>query len=171
MEKMLNIIRCNCKLALLCLAFLGVAWADVTPAELTTNLSMKYPSSVCSVSAYGNEPGSPAYGAADFTSLKHPWTYTFRTADPLSYKYDDNTGYYYASFGSGGYFSMSGPYGLTFTGRIKSGYYYSGGPALRYGVNLLFTGQWSNGMVGHGTLTEAYSEEAGSEATLKVLTS
>ena len=164
---MRNFVRISLPLSLLFL-ITGVALADSEPApvNLTVNLSMDCPSQSCVVFPYQNAPGSPASGFADFNAIGQPWSYTFETADPLTWSYDEQTGDYSATFGTGGSFLMNGPDGLTFTGEITGGDAHGTGGPISFGVELSYSGVWSNGIQGYGTFTDEYSEQFGNQATL-----
>jgi len=154
---------------LLSLLFLitGVALADSAPppVNLTVNLSMDCPGQSCVVIPY-EQPGSPASGFADFNAIGQPWSYTFETGDPLTWSYNEQTGDYSATFGTGGSFLMNGPDGLTFTGEITGGDAYGTGGPITGGVSLSYSGIWSNGVQGFGTFTDEFSEQFGNQATL-----
>jgi PEP-CTERM motif len=90
--------------------------------------------------------GSPGSGSADFTSIGDPWTYVFQTGNALSW--NDNGGGYYATFGQGGFFTMTGPGGLTFNGVVTSGSVDVTGQMA--GISVSFSGEWSNGVYATG---------------------
>jgi hypothetical protein len=164
---MRNFVRFSLLLPLL-FVVTGVALADSEPApvNLTVNLSMDCPPQSCVVFPYGNQPGTPASGSADFNAIGQPWSFTFETADPLTWSYNDQTGQYSATFGTGGSFLMNGPDGLTFAGEITGGDAYGYGGPISFGVSLSYSGVWSNGVQGFGTFTDEYSEQFGNQATL-----
>ncbi len=152
------------------LALAAVSGADVTP-DLTVHLSMACPynPSVCAVLPYQGTPGNPSSGSANFNSIDEPWSFSFITADPLSWKCDVHCGDYYADFGLGGMFLMNGPGGLTFTGEITSGTAWQN-LDLTYGAQLSFSGQWSNGLTASGNLLDQYTDWNGPYASLDVYT-
>lgn len=115
--------------------------AAATADDLQVNL-MLIP---CNCYYDSGDMGSPASGYADFTSIA-PWTINFATGDALSWQegYDS----YYATFGRGGFFDMTGPAGLTFTGVVDSGQ--SGYMGFQSFLDVTFSGQWSNGVYGYG---------------------
>jgi PEP-CTERM motif len=164
---MSSFVRSCLLLSLLSFTLVGNAAADAGPDDLNVNLSMNCPPSACFVEPYsGGQPGTYADGTANFSSLGEPWSYSFQTPLPLTWSYDQQTGDYGATFGTGGSFLMSGPGGLTFTGEITGGYAYGTGGPITFGVDLTFTGLWSNGEHGNGSFTDTYSEEFGPQATL-----
>jgi hypothetical protein len=165
---MRNFVRFSLLLSLLSLVAAGVALADSEPApvNLTVNLSMDCPPQSCVVFPYQNAPGSPASGFADFNAIGQPWSFTFETADPLTWSYNQQTGDYFATFGTGGSFLMNGPDGLTFAGEITAGDAHQTGGPITFGVELSYSGVWSNGIQGYGTFTDEYSEQFGNQATL-----
>ncbi len=164
---MRNFVRISLLLSLLFL-ITAVALADSQPApvNLTVNLSMTCPPQTCFVFPFGNMPGTPASGSVDFNAIGQPWSFSFETADPLTWSYNDQTGQYSATFGTGGSFLMNGPDGLTFTGEITDGDAYETGGPISGGVSLSYSGVWSNGVQGFGTFTDDYSEQFGEQATL-----
>ena len=162
---MSSFVRSFLLLSLLCLTLVGIAVADASPDGLVVNLSMSC-STNCVAIPYDGQPGNPGNGFADFNPIGEPWSYTFVTGTPRTWTYDDQTGSYYAIFGIGGTFEMTGPGGLTFTGVITGGDAYAGGPIIHDGVELSYSGQWSNGIYGNGTFTDTYSEDFGRQATL-----
>jgi hypothetical protein len=60
---------------------------------------------------------------------------------------------------------MNGPDGLTFTGEITSSDAYGTGGPITEGLQLSFSGQWSNGEHGYGSFTDTDSEQFGPQAT------
>lgn len=157
-----------CLLSALLFLINGVALADSQPApvDLTVNLSMNCPPQACVVFSYQGQPGSPASGFADFNAVGDPWSFTFETGNPLTWSYNEQTGDYSATFGVGGSFQMTGPDGLTFTGEITGGDAYGTGGPITEGVQLSYSGVWSNGVHGFGTFTDEDSEQFGPQATL-----
>jgi hypothetical protein len=158
--------------SLVSLALVGIAAADAGPVDLNINLSMNCPPSACFVDPYvGGQPGNYAQGSADFNFVGYPWSYSFQTPLPLTWSYNDQTGDYNATFGTGGSFLMSGPGGLTFIGEITGGIAYGTGGPITDGVSLGFSGMWSNGEQATGSFTDTDSEQFGPQATLTVQTS
>lgn len=128
----------------------SIANADIQQ-DLTVHLTIGAADYLCcnvNVPPYG----SPAGGTGDFTSIA-PWTFSFGTDNALSWKFfgpEDLS--YSALFGSAypGSFVMTGPYGLTFSGQVTSGYaewFFSDSSGIAYAT---FSGQWSNGIYGYG---------------------
>ncbi len=151
-------------------AFAGVSLADVSQ-DLTVQLSMSCPHNliVCEVAPYQGTPGNPADGHVDFNSIGSPWSFTFVTADPLSWKCDSHCQNYSANFGVGGNFMMSGPEGFTFLGQITSGNAWQN-LDLSLGVNLTFSGEWSNGLSASGSFIDQITDQNGPYASLDVYT-
>lgn len=164
---MRNLVRISLLLSLLFL-MTAVALADSqpTPVDLTVNLSMNCPPQACIVFSYQGQPGTPASGFADFNAIGQPWSFNFETGNPLTWSYDEQTGDYSATFGTGGSFLMTGPGGLTFTGEITGGDAHGTGGPISFGVELSYSGVWSNGVQGFGTFTDEYSEQFGPQASL-----
>jgi hypothetical protein len=108
--------------------------------------------------------GTPASANTNFSGIGQPWTFTLTTAQALSFFfYQDG---YYATFGYGGSFLMTGPQGLTFTGVVVSGT----AEAVQSYVNIDVTyfGRWSNGLYADGTADLTYSDGGlSSDAQLK----
>ena len=139
--------------AVLVAAFM-VALTSLAAADIYQDLSITlyYPN------CFGNgdctaDPGaggSPASGAANFGNLPpgYPWSYSFQTGPAYAWNYDVH-GNYTAVFNSGT-FDMNGPYGLTFTGTISYGNSHSAGLHSDEGVDVHFSGYWSNGIYGSG---------------------
>jgi hypothetical protein len=163
---MRSFVRMATLLPLIFLALVQFAAADTSLDNLSVNLSMNCPPFACFVEPYGGQPGTPADGSADFSSIGQPWSYSFQTGNPLTWNYNDQTGDYSATFGTGGTFLMNGPGGLTFTGVITGGNAYGTGQIITSGVQLSYSGEWSNGVLGYGTFTDTYSEQFGPQATL-----
>jgi hypothetical protein len=130
--------------------------AAATADDLQVNLMLR----PCECSFGPGDMGSSAYGYADFTSIA-PWTINFATGDALSWQQGDT--FYYATFGRGGFFDMTGPAGLTFTGVVDSGQ--SGYEYFSVFVDVTFSGQWSNGVYGYGD-AELYFNNAAYESDL-----
>jgi hypothetical protein len=127
---------------------------------LNVHLSQVCLGNACDERFYLNYPGDPADGYSDFNYIQQPWNIEFQTGDPTEWKcygegYCDG---YSAMFGVGGYITIDGPDGLTFSGEItsgKSGYYLDRGGS----VSIKYDGYWSNQEYGYGDLTIGYSEE------------
>ena len=115
------------------------------PAIGTIDVSSTCPPAICSF-FFGVD--TPATGSADFTPIGTQVTFGFTTDNPISWGFDQN-GDYFANFGYGGSFDMTGPGGLTFTGVVTSGGAEATGLASMVDVN--FFGQWSNGQYAEGT--------------------
>jgi hypothetical protein len=132
-----------CSLIILALAHL--ASADNVNQLLTVDLQMD-----CSGgSACYSDPGaygSPATAWADFTLVGDPWAFNTTTANALSWVYVGDS--YFATFGYGGVFDMSGPEGFTFTGVVTSGT--AEFTFNSWDVHVTYFGQWSNGLYGDG---------------------
>ena len=164
-------------LRILALAFLFLlAFASLASAnesqDLTVHLAMScpYDFNVCQVSPYQGDPGEPAGGHANFNYISLPWSFSFLTADPLSWKCSsDHCGNYNATFGTGGMFLMEGPGGVTFSGEITSGTAWEN-LDLAWGVNLSFSGEWSNGLTASGSFIDEYNDWNGPSAKLDVYT-
>ena len=97
--------------------------------------------------------GSEATGSGDFNPLGYPWAYDFRTDPALTWTYDGFN--YSATFGTGGYFDITGPDGLTFTGVVTGGT--SGYGGFHADVDVSFSGEWNNGILASGTV-ETYTD-------------
>jgi len=127
------------------------------------------PFSACSFQTYINGPGSPAAGYANFpviTASGSRWNFTFQTPDPYQWGFD-RYDFYYANFGTGGTFQMTGPGDLTFAGEITGGSVF-GINGEAYGAIFNFDGQWSNSLYASGLFT--LREGDFREATLQVTT-
>ena len=148
---MTRCVRSILFVSLILIALAGVATADIIQ-DLTVSL---YQGPPCEPNCFVDtgDQGSPAGGYYDFTSRAIPWGFAFETGDALSWS---ETQYSYeATFGQGGYFDMTGPYGLTFTGVVTSG-------AAAYMddigiVEVYFSGQWSDGIKASGYADVYYS--------------
>jgi hypothetical protein len=126
--------------SLILIASAGVATADIIQ-DLTVHLTLI----PCNCYYDTGDQGSPSNGTADFTSIA-PWTLQFITADALSWQ--EGPSYYFAAFGQGGSFDLTGPYGLTFTGVVTSGQ--AGYLGFQSFVDVTFSGKWSDGLYGYG---------------------
>ncbi len=123
--------------------------------------------------------GTSASGWADFpplTPIGTPISFNFETDQPLSWYWNGNY-VYYATFGYGGFFDMTGPDGSTFTGVVTSGFAAVDGLSSQVDVN--FFGQWTTGQYadggavlwqhGGGTTTASLYEEIAPEPSSLVL--
>jgi hypothetical protein len=141
---------------LLFLAVAQVASADsinslIPPPPIgTINLQSDCPPAICSFNILVDEPVS---GSADFTPLGDPFTYNFGTAPPLTWSLQGDQ--YFATFGYGGFFDMTGPDGLTFTGVVTSGTAGFGGLGLAV-INVNYFGEWSDGQYADGNATNMF---------------
>lgn len=90
------------------------------------------------------------------------------TPTPYSWGYDGFHDYY-ASFGGGGTFQMTGPGDLTFLGEITSGFL-SNSNGEAYIINLDFSGQWSNSLDATGHIWINDGGAGPREAHLQVTT-
>jgi uncharacterized repeat protein (TIGR03803 family) len=122
---------------------------------LTIGIETSCPPANCS--ADPGFMGGSAGGQADFNSIGYPWTYNFETAKALTWSQNGNS--YYAEFGYGGSFAMTGPGGVTFTGVITSGY--AAVMGFQYVVAVRYSGQWSNGLYGYGGLSTFFDPASG----------
>ena len=110
----------------------------------------------CSLNT-GAPNGSPAGGNANFNPLGYPWSFSFETASPLSYTYQD--GNYSATFGYGGTFMITGPEG-TFSGVVTSGE----ASELSRGnesVGVTYFGRWSDGTYAEGSVSLNFDFDSG----------
>ena len=138
--------------------------------DLNINISSGCPPATCSGTPYIMGYGTAAEGVADFDPVV-PWTFSFLTADPISWNYDQNNMIYTASFGQGGSVQMTGPGGVTFTGEVDSGSAFEVvNHAYSNGETVNFSGKWSNGLDLTGTASVFYSEGSGFGASLDVTT-
>lgn len=144
---MRNVRSLSVFLMVLLLASAGTTFAD----NLTVHFSQVYCYGNCNLQLYINDPGSPAAGYANFPEMAlhgSQWTFTFQTADPLSWHVDWQNDHYDATFGMGGTFSMTGPNNLSFTGQIVDGW-----EDFNYDSETSkfdFSGRWSNNVYGYG---------------------
>jgi len=130
------------------LASVGSASADY----LNINTGQECGPGSCDLQIYINGPGSPAAGYGIFEVINlagNRWSFTFQTPDPYRWGFDMYG--YYAEFGPGGTFQMTGPRGLTFLGEITNGGLANNSEA--YIATLNFTGQWSNSLDASGQFT------------------
>lgn len=100
--------------------WLFVAAAPIASADIIQDLTVNISSCTsCNSTFFVGYPQSPphyyiapGHGSADFSSLGLPWSFSFTTALPTSWLVQGNL--YGLTFGQGGVFNMTGPYGLTF---------------------------------------------------------
>jgi hypothetical protein len=141
-----------CGIALLCLTSLAFG-DDIN--NLNFSISMD-----CGRTRYceanGGNAGSPASAAADFNYIGLPFTFSTYTGDATEWTFNGDN--YYATFGYGGTFRMTGPGGLTFTAVVTSGssYEVEGGS---WGLEVSYTGQWSNGVYANGFAQVAVADD------------
>jgi len=108
----------------------------------------------------------PVTGSGDFTSIDPPWKYSYLSANPDNWLGTCGQGVctYNASYGEGGTITIQGPYGLVFTGVLTAGTYDANQDYRFNNLNnredgqFSFTGQWSNGFTGYGTVTNNFSD-------------
>jgi hypothetical protein len=106
--------------------------------------------------------GGPATSSGNFALINQPFSFNLTTGQALTWSQSGE--YYYATFGQGGSFQMSGPNGLTFTGVVTGGYAAGVGPG--WYVRVSYVGQWSNGDYGEGATDVTFEEFGASYATL-----
>jgi hypothetical protein len=99
---------------------------------------------------------TPAGGNTNFTPIKIPIQFTFQTGEPLTYSCNEEYEICQATYGSGGFFTMTGPAG-TFTGIVTSGSAVEGPTSSQIFVN--FSGQWSNGQRMTGNASEVDEDQ------------
>jgi hypothetical protein len=147
-----------------------MAHADLAQ-DLTVHLSMNCPFdlNICSVNPYDQYPGNPASGHVNFIAINLPWSYDFVTGYPVSWMCDRFCDNYNATFGEGGTFNMGGPMSLTFIGEVTSGRAWQNSNE-DWGVDLSFSGKWSNGMSAHGEILDLFTGMNGPYASLDVYT-
>jgi hypothetical protein len=163
---MRSFLRCLTLLLLVVCCSTVTAWAD----DLDVNVSSGCPPVICSGTPYILGFGSAAEGTADFNPLVD-WTFSFLTADPISWNYNPDGMVYTASFGQGGSFQMTGPGGATFTGEVDSGSAFEvTGHSYSNGETVNFSGKWNNGLDLSGTATVLFSEGSGFGTDLTVNT-
>lgn len=157
------------KMCVFFLFLLAAATASAGYLDIYIDAFCYPPYSSCGFQPYVNGPGSPAAGYAKFpvmTSSGNLWSFTFQTANPYSWGYDMYH-FYYANFGTGGTFQMTGPGDLTLLGEITSGSVF-GINGEAEGAIFNFAGEWSNSLDASGQLT--LREGDFREATLEVAT-
>ena len=112
----------------------------------------------------GNDP-YPVTATGDFTADNPPWQYSFTSANPDTWlgTCDGGTCSYNAAYGEGGTITIQGPYGLVFTGVLTSGTYKALREPHQFGedggqdAQFFFTGKWSNGLSGSGSVANYYA--------------
>lgn len=143
---MRNLLGCLTVFLLFVSGSAVTAWANDLDVSLTTDCSSN---GICFLSL-GQGPGAPASGNATFSGT--PWSYQFVTAEPSSWNLTFQE--YTAVFGPGGTFFMTGPDNLLFTGQITSGSAYQYFDyTYAFGIDLNFTGMWSNDVQASGEVT------------------
>lgn len=145
-----------CALLLFLIASAGTACADYLNIDSISDCG---PPSPCDVQNYIHGPGSPAAGYGMFpviTTSGSRWSFTFQTADSYQWGYDQYH-YYYAYFGSGGTFQMTGPGDLTLLGEITRGSIV-GNNGEAYIGTFDFSGQWSNSLNASGQVLLHYGD-------------
>ena len=114
----------------------------------------------------GNDP-YPVTATADFTAQNPPWQYSYASGNPYNWlgTCDGGTCTYNASYGEGGTITIQGPYGLVFTGVLTSGTYQGLREPHQFGedgvqdAKFFFTGEWSNGLSGSGSVENGFAYE------------
>ena len=119
----------------------------VNPDDIYLNLSM--PS--CSIPEYCGAViiynGSPTQAWANFAPIDEPYSFNYETGPALSWTVYQHG--YEATYGSGGYFDITGPDGLTFTGVVLGGTTYC--DDLGCTDRADYSGEWSNGQYAQGS--------------------
>jgi len=141
--------------------WLFVAAVPIASADIIQDLTVDISScNSCSSTFFPGYPQDPPYyyiapghGSAYFSPLGLPWAFSFTTALPTSWSV---AGYLYGlTFGQGGVFNMTGPYGLTFAGMVDYGAsYHALGQAT---ISVNFSGYWSNGLSAEGSIFQTYT--------------
>lgn len=152
----------NCVRSAVIIVLLLIASAAIANADIIQILSVNLMLAPCQCSYDDGSDGSPASGNADFTSIA-PWTLSFLTPSALSWQQGSDS--YYATFGNGGYFDMTGPEGLTFSGIITSGQ--GGYLGFQSYLDVTFSGQWSDGLYGGGAVQFYFLPTAQYESDLQ----
>jgi prepilin-type processing-associated H-X9-DG protein len=140
---------------LLLLASVSVALADNINQILTVNLSTGCSPVLTQCSSDLGFEGSPAEARADFGFNINNWMFMAETGRALSWHVEEDN--YFATFGYGGSFLMTGPEGLTFTGVVTSGTV--SGSDLATDVELTYFGQWSNGLYADGSVSVVFIDD------------
>ena len=108
----------------------------------------------------GNDP-YPVTATGDFTANYPPWQYSYTSANPDTWLGTDSS--YNAAYGEGGTITIQGPYGLVFTGVLTTGTYKAGREHQQFGedgwqdAQFFFTGKWSNGLSGSGSVENYFA--------------
>ncbi len=129
----------------------AVMHADDWPYPPTINVSCPLGPPDCATANAGAN-GYQAYGTADFTSAGYPVAFSFETAKPVSWYYNDDI--YIATFGYGGTFSMG-----DFNGVITSGTSTVNGLFAAEAVNFTFIGTFGDGKVYVGEAAAGYQAD------------
>ena len=129
---MRNLLRCLAVVLFLVVISAGTVLAD---SNLNVHLFEVCLGNECTERSYINGPGSPADGSADFNYIQQPWKIDFQTGNPTEWMCtgEGTCDGYSAMFGVGGYITIDGPDGLTFSGQITSG---TAGYYLDYGESV-----------------------------------
>jgi hypothetical protein len=122
------------------------------------SIEAQCPPAQCTVTSGGDFPPNPqpATGSTDFNPAGYPWSFSFQTGNPLTWTWSDGFENYFATFGTGGSFALTGPEG-TFSGVITSGTatQFSNTEVL---VDVSFSGQWSDGKFSYGNVVLDYED-------------
>jgi len=162
--------QCSLLASALLLSVFVVGLSRAATASATTNpgtieIQSDCPPAVCTVFSGGDFPPNPqpATGSADFQPAGMPWTFSFTTGNPLTWDWSDGNENYYATYGVGGSFSMTGPDG-TFAGVVTSGFSleYSNTEVEAY---VTYTGAWSDGKHASGSAEVLYEDDLSSIET------
>lgn len=110
----------------------------------------------------GNDP-YPVTATGDFTADNPPWQYSYTSANPDNWLGTCCT--YDATYSEGGTITIQGPYGLVFTGVLTTGTYKGLREYQQFSedgiqnAQFFFTGKWSNGLSGSGSVTNYFAYE------------
>ncbi len=142
--------------AVICLLSFPSLAQDQTNWLYNLSNTCSLPDPICGT-PYDGFIGQPADGNADFTQFGIPLTYSFETGSPLSWEFNQYG--YFADFGYGGSFILSGPDG-TFNGVVTSGHGQDGVGGATEEVNVTFSGYWTSGKY-EGDYAAGFAEISG----------
>jgi hypothetical protein len=135
-------------------------------SSLTTTITMDCSTAPAVCNFNPGSQGSPESGMADFSSVAPGWSASFNSAPAIAWGIIFQE--YIAEFGPGGFFDITAPGGMQFSGMLTSGLALSFPDGTAETV-AWFQGHWNNGFYANGVMVWD-DFEPGAPVTLTVTT-
>jgi hypothetical protein len=141
--------------------------ASASPvSSLTTTITMDCSTATAVCNFNPGSQGSPESGMADFSSVAPSWSASFDSSPAIAWGVIFQE--YIAEFGPGGFFDITAPGGMQFSGTLTSGLALSFPDGSAETV-AWFQGRWNNGLHAKGMMVWD-DFEPGAPVTLTVTT-